>query len=154
MFGVNYDQKIPRQARPIIQRKESDKVRSRWDISTLCRKKAENFNPFFQMMHGSVSPPGGVTSEASPSPTDFSHLGGSEFRDRVQTAPTILRRQRKNTQVMVENNNTEGKSQSDYYIDSSHLARTSNHFYSANHLTIIRSVQIRHKSLFVPFLDF
>ena len=106
------------------------------------------------MMHGSVSPPGGVTSEASPSPTDFSHLGGSEFRDRVQTAPTILRRQRKNTQVMVENNNTEGKSQSDYYIDSSHLARTSNHFYSANHLTIIRSVQIRHKSLFVPFLDF
>ena len=27
----------------------------------------------------------------------------------MQTAPTILRRQRKNTQVMVENNNTEGK---------------------------------------------
>ena len=32
---------------------------------------------------------------------------GSEFRDRVQTAPTILRRQRKTT--MIENNNTEGK---------------------------------------------
>ena len=31
---------------------------------------------------------------------------GSEFRDRVQTAPTILRRQRKTT--MIENNNTEG----------------------------------------------
>lgn len=105
VFGQSYDQKVPRQARPIIQRVESDKMMMSQSSS---HGQSSASSPY----GGSCSPPG--VSHHPIHQNDYQTTSqhaitelptGSEFRDRVQTAPTILRRQRKTT--MIENNNTE-----------------------------------------------
>ena len=61
-------------------------------------------------MHVSVTPSSAVSSSSL---TDFSHLDGTGFQDLVSVS-TIITRQRKKTQVEMENNDREKVNTSDF----------------------------------------
>jgi len=100
VFGENQKASIPRQARPIIQRVESEKCGYGTSSSPMMMSppaassssNSANSGSAMMMAPWPIGP-------STPSPEL------PEFRERVQTAPTILRRQRQNSKM--ENNNTE-----------------------------------------------